>query len=81
MSLKEIVHPIFRIFNSPAAEQLVIAPEIGAVIAVDDFAGTYAETFTDSFGEQWFVIASAFEQRTVHASQFVWRYCWNGEVA
>jgi hypothetical protein len=75
MSIQEIVHPILRLFNTPAE----IVPQIGAVIMCDGFTGTYAGTDADSFGVEYHSVVSAFEQRHFITDQFQWTLVY-GEV-
>lgn len=74
MSIQEIVHPIFNLFNpAPAIE---LTPRMGDVIRANGFTGTYAGSDCDSFGVEWHTIVSAFEQRHMPADSFQWAYVW-----
>lgn len=76
MSIQEIVSPVLNFFKTPADEQPLFTdlPEYGAVIATPDLRGTYTGFSLDSFGEAWFTVVSAFEQRHYPEGQFVWQY-------
>ena len=78
MSINDFTTVLKTIINRQP--EFVATPAIGAVITTQDgdstFSGTFAEMYADSFGQTWMLIVSAFEQRSIPASAFVWQYVW-----